>query len=270
MEYIFPERQSICSNMQNLTEMTKSKNIDISSVKFQTDGRRIGDPLTMTLLLKNRAFQNHEYLSDPAKFIFEKLKTLEKSSELAFKIMVFFVLRDEEIAKTDLDDISHHALFADLKKKMDIENSIGGCINQLLDLFIEETADRRSYRILHDFITRCAFLSAFEKYRTILFAECNLILIFDCIREKMEWSFKKLKMGQSVYDDFRNKHIGIPSERYSEIAGLYLQRVKLSNVLRNSRLYEEKQFQVEWEKAKLLFYKGKQMKNKTVNRPVVI
>lgn len=75
MEYIFPHRERICNKMQKLTEMAKSKNIDISIVRFQTDERSIGDPLMMTLFLKNFAFRNHEYLSNPAKFVFEKLKT---------------------------------------------------------------------------------------------------------------------------------------------------------------------------------------------------
>lgn len=254
MEHIFPKKEIICNDMQKFSEMAKSKNIDLSSVRIQSDGRSIGGPVMMTLFLKNRAFQNDNYSSNPTKFIFEKLKTLEKSSELAFKIMVFFVLRDGEIAKIDLKDISQHALVANLKEKMDIERSIDGSIGQLLDLFIEETADGRSYRILHDVITRCTFLAASENHRTILFAECDPILIFDCIREKMGWSIEKIKKGQLVYD-FININIGIPSEIYSEIAGLYLQRAELRNVLRNSRLYEEENFQVEWEKAKLLFYK---------------
>lgn len=73
-----------------MTEMAKSKNKDISSVRIISDDRNIGGPLMVTLLLKNCEFQNDNYLSNPTRFIFEKLKTLEKSSELAFKIMGFF------------------------------------------------------------------------------------------------------------------------------------------------------------------------------------
>lgn len=73
-----------------MTEMAKSKNKDISSVRIKSDERDIGDPLMMTLFLKNSEFQNDNYLSNPTKFVFNKLKTLEKSSELAFKIMGFF------------------------------------------------------------------------------------------------------------------------------------------------------------------------------------
>lgn len=180
MEYIFPHRESICNEIRKMTEMAKSKNKDIYRiyVRINSDDRDIGDPLMMTLFLKNSEFHNNNYLSNPTKFIFYKLKTLEKSSELAFKIMVFFVFHDEEIAKTDLDEIPQHALFADLMKIYD-EGSIDGSIEHLLGLFIEETADGRSYRILHDVITRCTFLAALENHMTLLLAECNPILIFD-------------------------------------------------------------------------------------------
>lgn len=162
----------------------------------------------MTLFLKNCEFKNYNYLSNPTMFVFDKLKTLEKSSELAFKIMVFFVFHVEEIAKTDLDDISQHALFADLKE-MDYEISIDGCIAHLLDLFIEETADGRSYRILHDVITRCTFLAALENHMTLLLTECNPILIFDCIR--VQSTVEKYKPGQLPYD-FHSITVGISSK----------------------------------------------------------
>uniref|UniRef100_A0A8W8N1Y1 Uncharacterized protein n=1 Tax=Magallana gigas TaxID=29159 RepID=A0A8W8N1Y1_MAGGI len=151
--------------------MAKSKNIGKPSVRIHTYERSIGDRLMMTLFLKNREFQNLKYLSNPAKFIFEKLKTLEKSlnihNQLAFKVMVFFVLHDGEFSKWELDDISQHALFVNLKK-MDDEASNDGCIEYLLDLFIEETADGRSYRILHDVITSISVRIPLEIYPEVV------------------------------------------------------------------------------------------------------
>lgn len=61
--------------------------------------------------------------------------------------MFFFVLYNRKIAKCELDNTSNHALFVDLKKKMDIRGSNDRCIKQLLDFFLKETMDRRSYRI---------------------------------------------------------------------------------------------------------------------------
>lgn len=92
---------------------------------------------------------------------------------------------------------------------MDDEASIDGCIEHLLDLFIEETADGRSYRILHDVITMCTFLAALENHMTLLLTECNPILIFDCIRVKS--NIQKYKPGQLAYD-FSSISVGISSE----------------------------------------------------------
>lgn len=191
----------------------------------------------MTLFLKNRAFRNPEYLRNPAKFVFEKLKTLEESPEindqLAFKTMVFVVVHNGEIAKRELDDILYHSLFADLKEKLNIREFIDECIEQLLDLFIEETLEGRSYRILHDVITRCTFLAAMENHMTLLFRECNPILIFECIRLKSRGEKIKCK-GQVVYDDTYLK-IALPTEKFQEVAKLFCQRSEMQSFMWNSR-----------------------------------
>lgn len=252
MEYIFPERQNISSNMQKLTEMARSNNKDISSANIQTGGRSIGDTLMMTLFLKNCAFQNHEYLSNPAKFIFGKLKTLRESpkimDQLAFKTMVFFVLHNGEIAKGELDAISHHSLFAE--EKVNIGESIDECIERLLGLFIE-TLDGQSYRILHDVITRCTFIVAMANHETLLFRECDPILIFECIRLKSRGE-KMKHSGQVVYDDM-NLKIALPTEMFPEVAGLFCQRSEMRSFIWNSRLYDNQNFQEEWNKAELCF-----------------
>lgn len=156
-----------------------------------------------------------------------------------------------------MDDISQHALFADLKKMSD-EASIDGCIEHLLGLFIEETADGRSYRILHDVITRCTFLAALENHMTLLLTECNPILIFDCIR--VQSTVEKYTQGQ-LPNDFRSISVGIPSKKFPEVARLIYQRTGMREVLQNSRLYEDQKFQEEWNKAALYFTN----KNETVN-----
>lgn len=254
MEHIFPKRESVCNDMQKLTEMARSKNKDISSVNIQIDRRSIGDTLMMTLFLKNCAFQNHEYLSNPAKFIFGKLETLKESpkmmDQLAFKTMVFLVLHNGEIAKGELDDISHHSLFADLKEKVNIGESIDECIERLLGLFIE-TLDGQSYRILHDVITRCTFIVAMANHETLLFRECDPILIFECIRLKSRGE-KMKHSGQVVYDDM-NLKIALPTEMFPQVAGLFCQRLEMRSFIWNSRLYDNQNFQEEWNKAELCF-----------------
>lgn len=247
MEKLCSKRIQIRTTKQKLTEMANNTELDISNLTIQIDGASIGDPLKLTLYLRNRVFQNQNYLSNPTMFIYEKLKSLEESPEIhdqfAFKVMIFVVLHDGEIAKSELDDISQHSLFANLNDKMNLKGSINECVEQLRDLFIEETVGGRSYRVLHDVITRCTFLAAMEKYRTLLFTECNPTLIFDCIRVKSV--LQRCKYVKLAYD-FRDINIGIPTDIYREIAKLFFQRTEIRNVLQNSKFYEEIRFLDEW------------------------
>lgn len=75
------------------------------------------------------------------------------------------MLHGGEIAKRELlaDGIPHHEVFDDLKERLDVKGSIIGCVKQLLEIFLEKTENRRSFRILHDVITMCTFIVAFEK-----------------------------------------------------------------------------------------------------------
>lgn len=254
IEHMFPKTIHICSRKQKLAEIAKNNKIDILNVPIQQDGASIGSCIIMTLFLKNRAFQNDEFLSNPTMFILKKLKTLERSSDindqLAFKILVYVVLHDG-IAKLEFGGVSQHALFADLKEKMNIEGSIDECIEQLLDLFIEKMADGHSYRILHDVITRCTFLAAVENHMTLLLTECNLILILDCIRMKLRRE-NIIYSGEIVFDD-KNLKIELPTEIYPEVARLSCQRSEMRSILLNIILYDDTNFQVEWNRAELYF-----------------
>lgn len=256
MEHIFPKRESICNDLRTLSAMAKGKNIGNPSVRIHTHERCIGDRLMMTLFLKNREFQNLKYLYNPAMFIFEKLKTLRGSpdinDQLAFKTMFFFVLHNGEIHKSELDDISHHSLFSDLNEKMNIRGYIDECIEKLLSLFIEETLDGQSYRILHDVITRCTFLAAMENYWILLFTECDPVLIFECIRLKSGFREKTIHLGEIVFDE-RNLKIALPAEIFEKVARLLYQRSEMRSLIWNSRLYDNQIFQEEWNKAELHF-----------------
>lgn len=239
IEQMFPKKTHICSRKQKLTEIAKNNKIDISNVPIQQDRASIETCIIMTLFLKNRAFQNDEFLSNPTIFIFKLLKTLEGSSDindqLAFKILVYVVLHDG-IAKLEFGGVSQHALFAVLIRKLNIEGSIDGCIERLLDLFIKKMAGGQTYRILHDVITRCTFLAAVENHWTLLLTECNPML--------MKY------FGQIFFDD-KNLKIALPSEIYPEVARLFCQRPEIKSILLNSILYDDENFQVEWNRAEL-------------------
>lgn len=254
MEQVFPEKVPFCSRKENFTEIAKSNKIEISKVPIQQDRANIGSSIIMTLFLKYRAFRDDNFLSNPTLFICKKLKTLERSSDindqLAFKILVYVVLHDG-IAKLEFDGISHHALFADLIKQMNIEGSINECIEQLLDPFIEKMADGQTYRIMHDIITRCTFLAAVENHWTLLLTECDPVLIFDCIRLKSRP--EKIKYSGQIFFDDKNLKIAPPTEVYPEIARLFYQRSEMRSILLNSILYDDENFKVEWNRAELNF-----------------
>lgn len=266
IEQMFQNAKHICFDIQKMTEIEINCEKEIKNkVNYQIDRATIGDLFLITLFLKNCVFQDILFLSNPIKFIFEKLKSLQESSimlhQLKFKVMVFFVVHNGEITTRELDDISRHSLFADVKEKMDLGGSIDECINQLLELFIEKTVDGQSYRILHEVVTRCTFLAAVEMHRTLLFAECDPILIMDCIGVKST-VHKRNKQTEIPYDF---SDIGIPSSIIPEIARLIFQRTEMRTLLQNSRLYYDKEFLDKWEKAKLHFSNEIHLKIETGN-----
>lgn len=268
METMFPKRQAICGNKisAKLADPVKNNRGDISNVRLQKVEKSNGESFEMSLFFKNRAFQQ-DVLGNTIMSIIEALKTLESSNEnykqLAFKTMVIVMLRGGKIAKKELiaDGISQHSVFADFKKKIDIQGSIIGCIEQLLKIFLEETEE--SYRMSHDVITRCTFIIAFENHRTLLFTECDPMLMFECLRLKPLG--ERFKYYGKLFYDYSDLKIGIPSESFKEIAELFFQRTEMRSILRNSRIYEDEKFKDEWNKAEQHFTNETNVANKTHN-----
>lgn len=256
METMFPKREPICGHKLSvkLIEMAKDNHENISNVQFLREEKSLGESLKKTLFLNNRAFQR-DVLNNPSLFIIMALKTLKNSNknqeQLAFKVMVVVMLHGGEIAKRELlaDDIPYHEVFADLKEKMDVKVSIMGCIDQLLEIFLEETENGRSYRILHEVITRCTFIVAFENHRTLLFKKCDAILLLECLRRK-SFIERSLVSEDPTYDN-SNLKILLSSKLLEEMARLFFQRKEMRSVLGNSRIYDENIFQDEWSKAEL-------------------
>lgn len=162
------------------------------------------------------------------------------------------MLRGGQIAKSELlgDGILHHELFVDLKEKMNVKGSIVACTEQLLKIFIKET-DKRSFRLLHDVITRCAFMVAFKNHTTLLFKECDSILLFECLRLK-PFSERLICSGEVIYD-YNNLQIRTYTEIFEEIGRLFFQRTGISSILQKSRLYDNRKFKDEWNKIEQHF-----------------
>lgn len=255
---MFPKREAIYGKKFSvkLSDRVKDNQEDISNVPFQKGKKSTEESFELTLFLKNPAFQ-YDVLDNPVMSIIEALRTLETSNEnykqLAFKIIVIVMLRGGQIAKSELlgDAILYHELFVDLKEMMNVKGSIVACTEQMLEIFLEKTEDGRSYRILHDVIIRCIFIVAFKNNRTLLFKECDSILIFDCLRLKTFGD--RLHCSGEVIYDYNNLKIGIPHQIYPEVAKLFFHRTGMRRVLQNSRLFENLIFQDEWNKAEQNF-----------------
>lgn len=258
-ESMFQKVIRICSDNKSLSEIAKSNNGEISYEnieKIQQRGSSVGELVLLTLWKKNSEFQTERFLSNPIMFIISSLETLEMSddihNQITFKLLVYIVLRDGEIAKCRLKDIPHHALFDDLRKKMDKDKTIiKACTDKLLDLYIEESADGRSYRVVHDVISKCTVMAAFQNNMPLLFEECDLIVLFDCIRLKGRTE-KITKSKQTVYD-FENLKIAIPTEFFPAIARLSFKRKKIIDIFKSIILFEDKKLQKEWNKLPALY-----------------
>lgn len=249
----------IPNSEQTLKEIASSYTEEFSNDDIQNilkQGSSVGQLIILTFYLKTSEFHHEQFLSNPIKSIVEALKTLERSAEIhdqsAFKLMVYVILHGGEITKCSLKDIAYHALFNDLREKMDGENTIKACIDKLLDLYIEESADGGSYRVLHDVITKCTFLTAFENQMTLLFKECDIILLFDSIRVKSIVDKMKLQYSGEIIYDYKSLKIAIPTEMYPAIARSSFEREEIIDVFRKIRLFEDEGFQIRWSKEHAL------------------
>lgn len=258
METMFPQREPIYGKKLSvkLSGRVKDNQEDISNVPFQKGKKSTEESFELTLFFNNPAFQ-HDVLDNTIMSIIKTLTTLGRSNQnykqLAFKIMVIVTLRGGQIAKSELlgDAILYHELFLDLKEMINVKGSIIECTEHLLEIFLEETEDGQSYRILHDVIIRCIFIVAFEKHWTLLFKECDSILMFECLRLKTIG--ERCHCSGEVIYDYNNLKIGIPSEIFEAIAKLLFQRTGIRSVLQKSRLYDNKTFQGKWNKTEQHF-----------------
>lgn len=89
IEQMFQNAKHICFDVQKMTEiLTNSKKERKNNVKYKIDRATIGDCFLITLFLKNCEFQDKRFLSNPIKFIFEKLKSLQQSSIILHQLTI--------------------------------------------------------------------------------------------------------------------------------------------------------------------------------------
>ncbi|XP_055998084.1 uncharacterized protein LOC125683231 isoform X2 [Ostrea edulis] len=207
----------------------------------------IGTPLIVTLCVKNPDYKSSSFLDDPLSFITSKLKKMNSSDDandrLKFGILVYIVQEGETVEKNTLENCSDPSMFAFTGKNSNMFTTcnIHGCITELLDDYLEETIDGKSYRIVHEVITRCIFLTAAEMDFPSLIGKCDDFLLFDCIRlqSPMEREFFKKKFIL----DTRELKVGIPTESYQDLAKALRQRNDdVMSLVRKVNWFEKERF----------------------------
>lgn len=252
---LFPIPFPVITEIERLREIAMNRENDISDealkriCEVQTS---IGHPLTMVLIMNNKPFSCNEYFIDPISFTMKQLKALEKSDNILkrvkFKALVSTMLHGGEITKSKLENVLDHTFLVHLKETEDRKETIQECIQQLINVYIEETTDRKSYKMIHDVITKCTFLAAAENHSGLLFSKCHYFPLLECIRHKS--TPEKLSFYGNIVYDYENLQFGVPSEFYPKIAKMFVERNDLMDILHIVRFFGNKDFQAVWLKSK--------------------
>lgn len=252
---LFPKPFQVFTKIERLREIAMNSENDISDealkriCEVQTS---IGHPLTMVLIMHNKPFSCNEYFIDPISFTMKQLKALEKSDNirkrLKFKALVYTMLHGGEITHLKLENVLDLILLVDLKETEDRKETIHECIQQLINVYIKETTDRKSYKMIHDVITKCTFLAAAENHSDLLFSECHYFPLLECIRHKS--TLEKISFYGKIVYDLENLQFGVPTKLYPKIAKMFVERNDLMDILHTVRFFGNKNFQAVWLKSK--------------------
>lgn len=250
---LFPKPFPVITEIERLREIAGKTDISEEVLRriCEVDSG-IGKPLKLALIMNYQAYKDDGYFINPILFTMKQLKALENSDNnrkrVKFKALVFTMLHGGEIAKTELEDALDHALLNDLIQTDERKETIQECIKQLINVYIEETSDEKSYKMIHDIITKCTFLAAAENHHDLLFTECSCFPLLECIRHKSD-SERIFFYGKIIYD-YEKLQVGVPTHFYQMLAKMFVERNDLMDMLHTVRLFEDKDFQVKWLKAK--------------------
>lgn len=252
---LFPKPFPVITEIERLREIAMNSENDISDealkriCEVQTS---IGHPLTMVLIMNNKPFSYNEYFIDPILFTLKQLKALENSDNVRkrvkFKALIFTMLHGGAITHLELENVLDYDFLEDLKETEDRKETIQECIQQLINVYIKETTGRKSYKMIHDVITKCTFLAAAENHSDLLFSKCHYFPLLECIRHKS--TSEKLSFYGKIVYDLENLQFGVPTEFYPKIAEMFFERNDLMDILHTVRFFGNKYFQAVWLKSK--------------------
>ena len=246
---LFPKTlvRRISYSKEILTKIAQTKEENISTefirqIAENDTSSGMGHTLTLALFLKTPFYRHKDFLKDPITFVLEKLKDMATSETMnervQFTTLVHLILDNKEITKSKVEAIVNQ----NVSDNSDKENLIPECI---LQRYVEEALDGKSYRLMHDVITRCILYTAL-KYnirRHLIYKECDPLLLLSSFRHKT--INERVKHPWEFIFDNQTLDIGIPTESFPSMAKIFGQRNDMMTMLRNARLCEDREFQKE-------------------------
>lgn len=226
----------------------KENQISPNDLKKLSQSSSMDHTLILTLFLRNPD-KCKTFLADPVPFILKELENIIKSQDmdkcLQIQTLIEMTFHNGEMTKTDVEVMMDH----NIKDGTDKEELTRKCIKQLLQSYVEETRDGKSYRLIHDVITRCVLYTAlkFTKNLDSLFKKCDPLLLLDCVRSKT--FFEQLMSTREFIFDDKTFDIGLPMETFPSLAESLLQRNEIWTSLGNVRIMEDEDFKQEWQRA---------------------
>ncbi|XP_061177724.1 uncharacterized protein LOC133186506 [Saccostrea echinata] len=246
---LFPRRMSINLSPKTLSEIGRKNQVVLkeAAIKELLCVRGVlGKPLITFLFCKYPVYRNPQFLRLPLFSILSELRRMRNSSDdrKKFRVLEYTMLHGGEVEIEKLENDIDHPLFDVINNVDDRKAYISDYITQLLNGYMEKT--KKSYRILHDVITKCVFLVAAEREPEIMFKECDCFLLFDRIRQKSRME-KIWERGKFSCDD-NSLTMGIPTESFPIVVKAFKHRKEIMPMLRNVKLFNDIDFQRVWNK----------------------
>lgn len=245
-----PKRFLISFSKEIAEKKEKKISPDVLEKLSQNDqSLSMDSTLILTLFLRFPFYKRKSFLDDPVTFILKELEHIIKSQDMDKRLQILTLIEmtfhNEEMTKTEVEAMMDH----NMKDGTDIEELTRECIKQLLQNYVEETRDGKSYRLINDVITRCVLYTAlkFTKNLDSLFKNCDPLLLLDCVRSKTRSERMRYK-GEFIFDN-KTFDIGLPTETFPSLAESLVQRNEIWTSLGNVRIMEDKDFKYEWQRA---------------------
>lgn len=154
-----------------------------------------------------------------------------------------------EITKAEVKAILDLALSGNINEGTDKGDLTDGCIQQFLQSYTEKTWDGKSYRLIHDAITRCVIYTALkcDSHHNLVYRECDSLLLLYFVRPKN--AQRSLTSPKEFIFNRKTFDIGLPVETFPTLAKSFVERNEMMTMLCNVRLMEDKRFKSEWLRA---------------------